>query len=82
MSLCDCGQQFRWVVMARTGKRMPVDPAPDGEKGNLMELVDGPDVGKFVTLGGSLLAQARAEGSKLFVPHFATCPNADRHRRG
>lgn len=69
--------------MARTGKRMPLDPEANSQ-GNLMQLTDaaGVDRGRFVKLQGPVLDKAREEGTTLWMPHWATCPFAGSFRKG
>lgn len=85
MSVCrTCRMPIRWVVMASTGKRMPLDAEPDCNLGNVMILTAaaGADEGKAVVLGGKVLDKARADRSlSLYASHFVTCPNAAQHRR-
>lgn len=72
-----------WVVVDKTGKSMPVDADPV-DNGNI-ELT-----GKTrATSQGGQAPECRyvAQGSLLteadrYVSHFATCPDADHHRRG
>ena len=78
MSACgSCGAQIRWVL-TEAGERMPIDPLPT-------------DDGNIVPVGGSSQAEPRAhtlhkgerppEGVPRFMPHWATCPSADQHRK-
>jgi hypothetical protein len=72
MSACrSCGAPIRWVITVND-KRMPVDdePVPDGNV-----LLDG-DRATVIDPGQLLL-----DDPPRFVSHFATCPNADHHRR-
>lgn len=74
-----CGAAIRWKK-TMTGKMMPVDyeaisfyPDPEGKE-------------LFVTDGGSVVHGVRApEEAQMahtgYISHFATCPNADQHRR-
>ena len=74
-----CGAAIRWKK-TMTGKMMPVDYEqiafyPDSEGKEL-----------FVTDGGSVVHGVRApEEANIvhfgYISHFATCPNADQHRR-
>jgi hypothetical protein len=59
---------IRWVVMLPSGKNMPLDAAPS-PKGTITVDDDG---------------RARVDllpGRAKFTSHFATCPNAAKHRR-
>lgn len=74
MDRCNsCDAAIRWVLTPK-GKRMPLDPEPSPAGNVLVE--DG--VG--LTLGGDLLIAALHEERDLYTSHFATCPNAARHR--
>ena len=75
MSICrSCGAGITWAKTAQ-GRSMPVDrdPVPDGnitledtDIGTSIATVHGPD--------------DPIEGER-YVSHFATCPNANEHRR-
>jgi hypothetical protein len=58
------------------GKWMPVDPEPS-DHGNVIVL----DAERCRVVGGAAAVEHRAGGGKTYVPHFATCPNAARHRK-
>jgi hypothetical protein len=72
-----CNSCKRSVVFARTerGKLMPIDPRP-AEDGNLeiIALVEDVPTVRVLRKGDPTLA-------KRYMPHFATCPNAVRHRK-
>lgn len=83
MSKCkSCGSEIIWVKM-KSGKSMPCNPRGihyreqvHGDEGCMLKLVT-PD-------GNVVVGQACEENeSELvgYVSHFATCPNADRHRK-
>lgn len=82
MSTCrSCDREIEWVVVAKSGKNMPIDPFPV-EGGNIAKLptTDGATGNKlveYVHAGGMLMDER-----ELYVSHFSTCPNADQHRRG
>jgi len=69
-------------VITKNGKRMPVNATPD-PGGNVVLIPrfrgEAPqaDVYKNATE-----AQAAADGGDTYMPHFTTCPDAARHRRG
>jgi len=67
-----CGAPIVWGI-TEAGKRMPLDKTPH-EKGNVV-MVDG----ACLVLSGEALALARKD--ELLISHFATCPNAQKHRR-
>jgi hypothetical protein len=68
-----CHAPIRWAVFAASGRRAPLDyePSPDG---NLMVIGQ--------SNGVPLIAIADTEDGPLYKNHFATCPQADEHRRG
>ncbi len=78
MARCkSCGAEIDWVTMPKSGKKMPVDvPAVRFTAGGNET---------FVTRDGEVVRGTRTDwagGQAGWIPHFATCPNADRHRRG
>lgn len=62
------------VRTAATGKEMPVNPDPDAE-GNV--IIDDEGLAFVLKPGQEPLDQK----AKRYMPHFATCPEADRFRR-
>jgi hypothetical protein len=68
-----CSARVIWVEMAATGRRMPLNPTPD-PKGNVS--IDS-------QTGKARVVQAGAVGrpGPRYMPHFATCPQAGKHRR-
>lgn len=76
MSQCrSCDAAIVWVVTPND-KRMPLDAAPNREKGTVRV-----DNGIGVTLSGRELKAARLEGRTLYLSHHATCPRAAQNRR-
>ena len=81
MSRCrGCGAPIEWITTA-AGRSMPVDPEP-------VFIIEGAGSDRFVTDEGEVVAGRRAlpeeEGPACavgFVPHWKTCPAADRFRR-
>jgi hypothetical protein len=74
-----CGAAIRWAVTA-TGKRIPLDPEPvDG--GNIVIDNSGPHGPIATVVGKATQPGLFGDDSPRYVSHFATCPNADRHRR-
>lgn len=94
-----CNREIEWVVVEKSGKKMPIDAQPvadgnivklgsqDGESGLNLVVYDKPMPG-----GAELPEQgdraafpeigiARPGRRERFKSHFATCPNADEHRR-
>jgi hypothetical protein len=80
-----CGADIIWAVTEK-GKAMPVDPTPlpDGNIVLSMRTNQAP-VAAIQTKESIeyLLAQAKYTGQEhlLFKSHFATCPNATKHRK-
>ncbi|MGE4425478.1 MAG: hypothetical protein AB7G37_03385 [Solirubrobacteraceae bacterium] len=76
MATCrSCGAGVQWVLLDG-GSKNPLDPEPV-ENGNVYVRRDG--TAKVLT--ADELGRARAEGHPLHISHFATCPNANKHRR-
>lgn len=71
-----CGAPVVWVAMA-TGRSAPLnaDPVPNGN-------VELDPAGGARVLGKVDAEARRLAGVELYLSHFATCPNAARHRRG
>lgn len=80
MSACrSCGADVLWCVTP-AGQRMPVDPVPvDG--GNVI-LGQGQGGSPLATVVGKKVQPGLfGDDSPRYTSHFATCPNADSHRR-
>lgn len=81
-----CRRRIDWVTLG-TGRRMPIDPEPDDERGNVM-LVDteldadvyGVELGRFVVLGEAAALLERQRRTQLFLSHFESCPDAEQWR--
>jgi len=78
-----CHAEVLWVVWPASGKRMPVDAEPD-----MRPLPKGGDI--VLTVHGGAFGELRAEKFNTrahdtkrnrYTSHFATCPNADEHRK-
>lgn len=76
-----CQAGIEWARIEPSGKAMPVDwktYAPDDERANVAVRRDG---------HGSLHARVLGKGEDILrseqrtTSHFATCPNADQHRK-
>jgi len=67
-----CGARIRWVFTDK-GHRMPLDPEPD-PTGNIVIREDGD--AHVITKDDVIPPQA-----ERWISHFATCPEAARHRR-
>lgn len=65
-----CGAAIRWVQMAKSGKKSPLDVHP-ADKGNVAIGEDG--------LGYTVTGEGRTP--PLYLSHFATCPGAASHRK-
>ena len=65
-----CGARMVWVVTDK-GKRMPLDPEPTAD-GNVVRT--GEQTVRYLTAG-------EAWTGLRFTSHFATCPDAAKHRR-
>lgn len=74
MNRCStCEAPIRWVLSAK-GRRLPIDPEPVATGNLFLQQTD----------EGVTYATVVAPGSRprLFVSHFATCPQAAAHRSG
>lgn len=70
MSTCrSCGAEIKWAKTT-TGKSIPLDPHPHAD-GNI-ELVNGVAYVK---------GRSDDPADVRHISHFATCPNANRHRK-
>lgn len=81
MSTCrSCGAPIIWATVAKTGKRMPLDATPNPDSGNVLLHPDG--TCRVVTNQSIRLAVDDVEAAGTWhTTHFATCPDADKHRR-
>jgi len=73
-----CHATIIFATHPRTGRAMPINVNPDPVAGNI--LLDFDD-GNHQVLGPDDAELARAEGAKLHLSHFVTCPNRDQHRK-
>lgn len=78
MAKCrSCGKEIKWLKTI-SGKNMPVDIEPvhflEGGKG-LYVTDDG------AVIHGTECPKEQTGSKKGYVSHFATCPNADAHRK-
>ena len=77
MATCaSCNAPIRWATTVNK-KPIPLDAEPS-EDGNVVfvDLTDRVDV-----LGPEGVVQAKLTNQILFMPHHATCPKADQHRK-
>ena len=76
-----CPAPIMWATHVETGRANPLDadPSPEGN----CEVRKGVHSTKlyYRMLAGEELERARSEGKPLYLSHFATCPNARRHRK-
>lgn len=78
-----CGEAIGWVVLAKSHQPHPVNLDPDDEEGTIL-YPGGFDKATQQTLGWPLRKKERkllTGRGELYVSHFATCPEADKHRR-
>lgn len=81
-----CRARIDWVTLP-TGRRMPINPEPDRERGNVMLIDTELDadvydtvVGRFVVLGEVAALMERQRGIDLYLSHFESCPEAESWR--
>jgi hypothetical protein len=74
-----CKAEIRWAIWVDSGRTVPLDLEP-AENGNVA-LVDPRVPGSAP--GAVVIPEARRGryAGSLYVSHFATCPDADEHRR-
>lgn len=67
-----CGAHILWAITER-GKMIPIDaaPRPDGN------MILGEDGRAYVLIPDGLFAAA----DERYMVHWATCPNAEKHRK-
>lgn len=70
-----CGASMIWGKWPN-GRGVPLDAEPSAD-GNIRLQRDG----SAEILKGVQLAPARQRKERLFITHFATCPNADSFRK-
>lgn len=69
-----CFAPIIWAKSETTGRRMPIDYDPNDGGNVFYSAVTG-----LVTVGRQ--EQPTPQGTTRHFSHFATCPNADQHRR-
>ncbi len=74
-----CQAKILWAITP-AGKRMPVDHAPSDD-GNILLVHTAMDTPLAVVLSKEGLEMASRSPMGLRTSHFATCPNAEEHRR-
>ncbi len=76
MSRCrSCQAEIIWAI-TEAGKRIPLDDEPALETPAGLFTLDSNWPGE-----GGPRAISAAAGARLYRSHFATCPNADQHRK-
>lgn len=75
-----CGAPIRWAITEK-GRRMPLDPDPHPDGNVMVEHAAGADHSGVVVFAGRLLHEERDLGTPLYRSHFASCPDARKHRR-
>lgn len=76
MSECGtCRAPVRWVLSTH-GNKMPINAEPVAD-GNIILTEHG-----FAQVLGPLELMMLPPGTKRYVAHFVTCPNAAQHRKG
>jgi hypothetical protein len=79
LTICStCGAPIEWARFKVTGKRHPLD-IPPAVDGTLQVVGADPDGTPVIRL--MPVAERREHDGLLRRTHFATCPDADRHRR-
>lgn len=71
-----CDAQILWVV-SESGKAVPLDLAPDPTGRVVIETPDDPREAAV----GRVLKKGEETTEPRFTSHFATCPDAEQHRR-
>lgn len=78
ISLCkSCRAPIRFALVGLS--RMPIDADPIPLGNIAIKCTAYGLSGEILT--GLFLEAARRDGDDLHISHFATCPNADRHRK-
>ncbi len=74
-----CGAAIIWVTMIASGKKNPLNAEPDPEHGNVQVFVDG--TADVKSSDPAQCKEYRDGGGRLYLSHFATCPNSKAHRK-
>jgi hypothetical protein len=77
-----CGAPIRWALHERTERRMPLDALANPD-GNISVVAWGGKQGNGLSLPiiGVNVPPDKAMTPMHYTSHFATCPNADDHRK-
>lgn len=93
MAKCrSCGANIVWAIVKESGKRIPLDTPPVGN-GSYEKVGEASDATfgttmKVRPLGGDQLGLAELDPDlghglgERYMPHHATCPDAEEWRRG
>ena len=81
MSKCkSCGADIKWITLKNSGKYHPVDPylhtLRQGSEGKTVIVTE---EGRIIR--GTLMPFEEGANASGYISHFATCPDADRHRK-
>jgi hypothetical protein len=71
-----CGEPILWCVTDKNRKAIPIDPEPD-PGGNVIKLRREANGDKIV----HIMRRDENAAQPRYNAHWATCPNADQHRR-
>lgn len=72
-----CGAEILWLKHHETMKSNPIDAKPN-VNGNL---AISREKGLYRTATGNEIDMAKNDGKNLYISHFATCRQADQHRK-
>lgn len=75
-----CNRQILWV-RTRKGKRMPIDPFPNGKQGNVILAGEEKIAHVFRSPEEARAYQFMHEGDGPYTSHFHTCRDAERFRK-
>lgn len=76
-----CGAPLLWATTTH-GNAMPLNAEPDPEHGTVVledDLLGAGQIAHVLPIDAA--ARASVRGELVYVPHFATCPDADRWRK-
>lgn len=79
MKCQSCGAEVIWADTI-TGRRMPLNKYPS-KSGNIILGLRRDDVPLALVQTAQSLARLLLKGERLYTSHFATCPNATKHRK-
>lgn len=71
-----CGAPVVWALHVRTLKPAPIDAEPSADGNCVLHAT-----GRYAIVPGDVLEGMRRNLIPLHTNHFATCPNAEKHRR-